>query len=112
MDWELLVVDQSGVRLRSAQICSHRWMHWTIFAINVVLRYCWTLSFLPPHYLNKAGVLSKTFEDDISGVFFSTIALAEIVSLTKRKVKVKLFHNRVTAYWSRNHSQLTMDVNT
>jgi hypothetical protein len=31
--------------------------------------------------------------------------------LTKRKVKVKLFHNRVTACWSRDHSQLLMDVN-
>jgi hypothetical protein len=57
-------------------------MYWTIFAINVVLRFCWTLSFLPPHYLNKAGVLSKTFEGDISGVFFSTIASAEIIRRT------------------------------
>jgi hypothetical protein len=112
MDWELLVVDQSGVRLRGARTHPHRWMCWTIFAINIVLRFCWTLSILPPHCLNKAGALSKTFEGDISGVFFSTIASAETVSLTKRKVKVKLFHNRATAYWSRNHSQLTMDVNT
>jgi hypothetical protein len=73
------VVDQSGVRLRSARIYPHRWMYWTTFAINVVLRFCWTLSFLPPHYLHKAGVLSKTFEGGISSVLEPTIASAEII---------------------------------
>jgi hypothetical protein len=82
MDWELLVVDKSGARLRSTRIYPHRWMYWTIFAINVVLRFCWTLSFLPPHYLNKAGVLSKTFEGDISSILEPTIASAEIIRRT------------------------------
>jgi hypothetical protein len=82
MDWELLVVDRSGVRLRHTRIYSVRWMYWGIFVINFVLRFCWTLSFLPPHYLNRAGVLSATFEGDLSSILNPTIASAEIIRRT------------------------------
>jgi hypothetical protein len=82
MDWELLVVDQSGIRLRSTRIYRSRFMYWTIFCINFVLRFCWTLSFLPPHYLNRAGVLSNSFEGDLSHVLGPMIASAEIVRRT------------------------------
>jgi hypothetical protein len=103
MDWELLVVtkwkdvsyDVTGngqhwihfsmplsVRLRKTRIYSVPWMYWTIFFTNIVLRFCWTLSFLPPHYLNQAGVLSETFEGDLTAILNPTIASAEIVRRT------------------------------
>ena len=82
MDWELLVVDSSGVRLRRTRVYPYAWIYWTIFAINFVLRFCWTLSFLPPHYLNQAGVLSATFEGDLSHILEPTIASAEIIRRT------------------------------
>jgi hypothetical protein len=82
MDWELLVVDGSRVRLRKTRIYSGRWIYWAIFGINFVLRFCWTLSFLPPHYLNRAGVLSATFEGDLSHILNPTIASAEIIRRT------------------------------
>lgn len=69
----------SGLRLRKTRIYTVSWMYWGILGVNVVLRFCWTLSFLPPHYLNRAGVLSETFEGDLSAILNPTIALAEIV---------------------------------
>ncbi|OEU14024.1 hypothetical protein FRACYDRAFT_189574 [Fragilariopsis cylindrus CCMP1102] len=75
MDWNLLEV----VQLRKTRIYSVSWMYWSIFGINIVLRFCWTLSFLPPHYLNRAGVLSETFDGDITMYINPIIASAEIV---------------------------------
>jgi hypothetical protein len=82
MDWELFVIDNGSVRLRKTRIYPYVWMYWIIFGINFVLRFCWTLSFLPPHYLNQAGVLSQTFEGDISAILNPTIASAEIIRRT------------------------------
>ena len=85
MDWELFQLDyRSGLRikLRSTRIYQHEWMYWMIFGINFVLRFGWTLSFLPPHYLNKAGVLSATFKGDISAELSPMIASAEIIRRT------------------------------
>jgi hypothetical protein len=82
MDWELLVVEGKRVRLRKTRIYSVEWMYWTILVINVVLRFGWTLSFLPPHYLNRAGVLSNQFEGDLSHILNPTIASAEIIRRT------------------------------
>ncbi len=82
MDWELLVVEGKRIRLRRTRIYSVPWMYWTILVINVVLRFCWTLSFLPPHYLNRAGVLSDQFEGDLSHILNPTIASAEIIRRT------------------------------
>lgn len=82
MDWELLVVDGNRIRLRKTRIYSVPWMYWTILVINVILRFGWTLSFLPPHYLNRAGVLSEQFEGDLSHILNPAIAAAEIVRRT------------------------------
>ena len=98
MDWNLLevggwkniqIIEVSGriisisiptsVQLRKTRIYSVSWMYWSIFGINIVLRFCWTLSFLPPHYLNRAGVLSETFDGDITMYINPIIASAEIV---------------------------------
>ena len=51
--------------------------------INILLRFCWTLSFLPPRYLNQAGVLSDTFQhSDWSRALAPAIASAEIIRRT------------------------------
>ena len=82
MDWELLVIENKTVRLRRTRIYSVEWMYWTILVVNIILRFCWTLSFLPPHYLNRAGVLSDQFEGDLSHILNPTIASAEIIRRT------------------------------
>jgi hypothetical protein len=82
MDWELLVVEGNRIRLRKTRIYSVPWMYWTILVINVILRFGWTLSFLPPHYLNRAGVLSEQFEGDLSHILNPAIASAEILRRT------------------------------
>jgi len=103
MDWELLVFTRwkdfdidlrkdglysfqfsipVALKLRKTRIYSVSWMYWSILVINIVLRFCWTLSFLPPHYLNRAGVLSDTFEGDFSAILNPTIASAEICRRT------------------------------
>jgi hypothetical protein len=103
MDWGLLVITKwkrieidirgDGIycmnlslpisaQLRRTRIYSVSWMYWGIFGLNIILRFCWTLSFLPPHYLNSAGVLSETFDGDLSALFNPTIASAEIVRRT------------------------------
>lgn len=90
MDWGLLVRKQhnnSGSiiggaccwQLRSERLYSRRWVYWTIAWVNLVLRFCWTLSFLPPRYLNPAGVLTEYFSGDLNIVLGSTIATAEII---------------------------------
>lgn len=82
MDWELFEINSGSLRLRKTRIYQRRWIYWAIFVVNVVLRFCWTLSFLPPHYLNRAGVLSDTFEGDLTAILNPTIASAEIVRRT------------------------------
>ena len=100
MDWKLLRVTRwksvdievferiisisipTSLQLRKTRIYSVSWIYWSIFSINIVLRFCWTLSFLPPHYLNRAGVLSETFDGDLSAILNPIIASAEIVRRT------------------------------
>ena len=100
MDWNLLQVDgrkdtnlnvfgnvvrlsiPTSFRLRKTRIYSVTWLYWTIFFVNIVLRFCWTLSFLPPHYLNRAGVLSENFDGDLTAFLNPIIASAEIIRRT------------------------------
>lgn len=72
----------TSLQLRNTRIYSVTWLYWSIFSINIVLRFCWTLSFLPPHYLNRAGVLSETFDGDLSAFLNPVIASAEIIRRT------------------------------
>jgi hypothetical protein len=85
MDWGLIVRTQKdGMwkwQLRSERLYSKRWVYWAIAWVNLVLRFCWTLTFLPPRYLNAAGALTENFSDDLNTqvVLGSTIASAEII---------------------------------
>mmetsp|Transcript_22551 Transcript_22551/g.62771 ORF Transcript_22551/g.62771 Transcript_22551/m.62771 type:complete len:645 (-) Transcript_22551:4071-6005(-) len=100
MDWKLLSISEwkavdlnlferhitisipISLRLRKTRIYSVLWLYWGIFGLNIILRFCWTLSFLPPHYLNRAGVLSETFDGDLSSYLNPIIASAEIIRRT------------------------------
>ena len=80
MDWNL--IDEKG-NLRSKRLYHSKAFYWAIAWINLILRFCWTLSFLPLHYLNSTGVLTETF----TGTFFShilgpVIAAGEIIRRT------------------------------
>lgn len=80
MDWELLVFRSDGwPRLRSSRLYPSRAMYWTILVVNFVLRFCWTLSFLPRWYLNSSGMLQRSFSGHFSRVIGPAIASAEIV---------------------------------
>jgi len=103
MDWELLVpnhnhhnydASNSGLlrrwwswccryQLREQRLFPSKVLYLAIFAVNFVLRFGWTLSFLPPRYLNQAGVLSDTFQhSDWSRALAPAIASAEIIRRT------------------------------
>lgn len=100
MDWELLHVAKwkavdlklfervirmsapSSLQLRKTRIYSVSWLYWGVFGINIVLRFCWTLSLLPPYYLNRAGVLSENFDGDLTTALNPIIASAEIIRRT------------------------------
>jgi hypothetical protein len=74
MDWELF---QKG-RLRHHRLFPAS-VYWMILVINVALRFCWTLTFLPPRYLNAAGRLTDL---GTLTLFGPSIASAEIVRRT------------------------------
>jgi hypothetical protein len=80
MDWELLEFQPNrSFRLRSSRLYKSRTMYWTIFGVNCVLRFGWTLSFLPQWYLDSSGMLLKTFDGHVARVVGPTIASAEII---------------------------------
>lgn len=84
MDWELLEFHQQAnggwrPRLRVSRLYPSRAMYWTILVVNFVLRFCWTLSFLPRWYLNSAGILQHSFSGHWSRVIGPFLASAEIV---------------------------------
>jgi len=93
MDWDLFIVDNGGasarnnnatsrIRMRETRIYRSTSFYWFILVINFLLRFCWTLSFLPRHYLNKAGILDTTFKGDVSSYLNPAIAAAEIIRRT------------------------------
>jgi hypothetical protein len=48
--------------------------------VNLLLRFCWTLSFVPLKYLSEAGVLRDTFDSAVwSNILGPFLASAEIV---------------------------------
>jgi hypothetical protein len=83
MDWELFEFLPNNrsfpFRLRSFRLYKSRFMYWTIFSVNCVLRFGWTLSFLPQWYLDSSGLLLKTFDGHFARVVGPAIASAEIV---------------------------------
>ncbi|GAX10361.1 hypothetical protein FisN_3Lh572 [Fistulifera solaris] len=78
MDWGLLERSSGRWRLRSERLYNSRALYWSIASINVVLRFCWTLTFIPPQYLNPAGILIQQNKLIMSPFFAS----AEIVRRT------------------------------
>lgn len=82
MDWSLLERRNGNWHLRTKRLYKGKWVYWSIFGINFVLRFCWTLSFLPLRYLNATGVLTNNFSGDLNAFFGPTIAVAEIIRRT------------------------------
>ena len=85
MDWGLFVRDNETGRwqLRSQRLYPHKSIYWTLTVVNTLLRFCWTLSFVPLRYLSAAGVLRENFSGDTwSRILAPTIASAEIVRRT------------------------------
>ncbi|KAL7579565.1 hypothetical protein ACA910_007934 [Epithemia clementina (nom. ined.)] len=80
MDWNL--VDDRG-HLRTRRLYQSKAFYWTIAWVNFVLRFCWTLSFLPLHYLNSAGILTGTLVGNFaSHIVAPVIGIAEIIRRT------------------------------
>jgi hypothetical protein len=86
MDWGLLERNKKkngsffsfSWQLRKERLFPNRWAYWSIALINFVLRFCWTLSFLPTRYLHPAGFLVKQNKFLVT----PTIASAEIIRRT------------------------------
>lgn len=82
MDWELIRLERhskfSTLRLREQRLYGSKWMYWTILVINIILRFGWTMTFFPKHFLDRTGALRSTFE----GIFIyidPLLASAEIL---------------------------------
>ena len=73
---------------------------------------------LPPHYLNRAGVLSDQFESDLSHILNPTIASAEIIRRTLwgflrvelEAIKVARKDPKLKGVWSDSHRSLEGDL--
>lgn len=63
MDWGLLVRDPVTRQwvLREQRLYPHSRFYWAVAVANGILRFCWTLNFLPLQYLSAAGVLRDNF---------------------------------------------------
>lgn len=78
MDWGLLEWSGQQWKLRAVRLYRNRALYWSIAGINVVLRFGWTLTFIPTRYLNAAGVLIQQNKLIMSPL----LASAEIVRRT------------------------------
>ena len=77
MDWNL--IDRKG-SLRSKRLYQSTSFYWAIAWINIVLRFCWTLSFVPLHYLNASGVLTENLVGNwATHILGPVIGSAEII---------------------------------
>jgi hypothetical protein len=82
MDWGLFVRDaRTGTwKLRSQRLYPGKKIYWALALTNTLLRFCWTMSFVPLRYLSAAGVLTNNFTSDTwASILAPTIASAEIV---------------------------------
>lgn len=82
MDWELFEFRKWRISLRRERLYPYRLLYWVIFWENLVLRFCWLLSFMPHSYLDRTGVLQTTFSGDISRILNPLLASAEIIRRT------------------------------
>ena len=81
MDWGIFARGADGSwMLRSKRLYRSTRFYWTMIVINTILRFCWTLSFIPLQYLSATGVLTESFSyDGWSTVLGPLIASAEII---------------------------------
>jgi EXS family len=85
MDWGLLVYNRktSMYNLRSQRLYPRKLFYWMLLIINTILRFCWTLSFVPFHYLSATGVLTNNLSNEAwANILIPTIASAEIIRRT------------------------------
>ena len=85
MDWGLLVYNRntSMWNLRSQRLYPRKSFYWMLLIVNTVLRFCWTLSFVPFHYLSATGVLTNNFSNEAwANIMIPIIASAEIIRRT------------------------------
>lgn len=82
MDWDLIRLDKGNkIRLRDQRLYESKRMYWTILIVNLILRFGWTMTFLPNKFLDRTGVLQRTTE----GIFQYVdplLASAEILRRT------------------------------
>lgn len=81
MDWNLLERRNHRWQLRQQRAYKSTAFYWTTCGINVLLRFCWTLTFLPVRYLDAAGNLRQSLGNDVymNVVLSPLVASAEIV---------------------------------
>lgn len=81
MDWNLLEHRNGRWQLRQRRAYRSATFYWTTCGINVLLRFCWTLTFLPVRYLDAAGNLRQSLGHDVymNVVLSPLVASAEIV---------------------------------
>lgn len=83
MDWGLFAREGGRWKLRSRRLYPQTSFYYTLIVVNTLLRFCWTLSFLPLRYLSASGSLQNSFSGDTwSSILASTIASAEIIRRT------------------------------
>jgi len=71
-----------SIHLREKRLYSSVWIYYVIFGINILLRFCWTLSFIPARYLSKSGQLIETFSKEMDSFVLPMLAAAEIIRRT------------------------------
>lgn len=71
-----------SLSLRDRRLYSHKNMYYTIFFINLFLRFFWTLSLIPSNHLSKSGKLIEQVGIGIQRYATSMIAIAEIIRRT------------------------------
>merc|ERR1712228_671109 len=89
MDWELFHIMDYGnttsrFTLRKRRLYKCTVFYYIIFTLNVLLRFCWTLSFIPTETLSRTGLLiTSTFSSDedlfARNVINPALASAEII---------------------------------
>lgn len=97
MDWKLfeqvpLDCNQGGIKIpflncrlamRKNRLYESKALYWFILITNTLLRFCWTISFIPPTSLSKGGVIVDTFGSPDFKYFLSpALASAEIIRRT------------------------------
>jgi len=81
MDWDLFHYDGKSYTLRTNRMYKYNLLYYFIFVLNFLLRFCWTLSFIPPQTLSREGLLLPTLSSDahFKNIINPALASAEII---------------------------------